>query len=138
MNRMIRRNGFDELFDDMFGASSMNNGYNLMKTDVREKNGLYLLDMEIPGVKKEDIKISLFNGNLTVEASRSSHNEETDEAGKVIRQERFSGTTSRTFYVGTAIEQADVKVSYDGGVLHIELPTEKQKEADTKKFIEIL
>ena len=138
MNRMIRRNGFDELFDDMFGASSMNNGYNLMKTDVREKNGLYLLDMEIPGVKKEDIKISLFNGNLTVEASRSSHNEETDEAGKVIRQERFSGTTSRTFYVGTAIEQSDVKVSYDGGVLHIELPTEKQKETDTKKFIEIL
>ncbi|MBW9212498.1 MULTISPECIES: Hsp20/alpha crystallin family protein [Terrabacteria group] len=138
MNTLTRRNSFEELFDDMFGASSMNNSYNLMKTDVHEKDGQYLLDMEIPGVKKEDIKVSLFNGNLTVEASRSSHNEEIDNHGKVIRQERFSGTTSRTFYVGTAIDQSDIKVSYDSGVLHIELPTEKQKETDTKKFIEIL
>lgn len=138
MNTLTRRNSFDELFDDMFGRNTGNSGYGLMKTDVCEKDDLYLLDMEIPGTKKEDIKISLFNGNLTVEASRSSNTEEKDEQGKVIRQERFSGSSSRTFYVGTAITETDIKVKYEDGILHIELPTEKQKEVEGKKFIEIL
>lgn len=137
MNTLARRNSFDELFEGMFGRTNNNDAYGLMKTDVCEKNGSYLLDMEIPGVKKEDIKISLFNGDLTIEVSRKSHKEEKNSEGKVIRQERFSGSSSRTFYVGTAITEKDVKVKYENGILHIELPTEKQKEVESRKLIEI-
>ena len=128
---------FNDMFDDVFRAPVFT-GNNILKTDVREKDGKYILEVEVPGYKKDEVSISLFNGNLTISASRSSTEEEKDEKGKVLRQERFSGNTSRTFDVGDAIKDTDIHASFDNGILKIELPTEQKKEEETKKFIEIL
>ena len=128
---------FSDMFDDMFRGPVGNNAQ-LMKTDIHEKNSKYILDMEIPGYKKEDVKISLYNGALTVSASHSESNDEKDSAGKLLRQERYTGSCSRTFYVSDAIQDTDIKASFNNGVLTIELPTEKKKEEETKKYIDIL
>ena len=139
MRYMTTRNHdlFNDMFDDVFRAPVFT-GNNIMKTDVREKDGKYILEVEVPGYKKEDVKISLFNGNLTISASHTTTDEEKDAKGKVLRQERFSGNTSRTFYVGDAIKDTDIQASFSDGILKIELPTEQKKEEETKKYIEIL
>lgn len=130
-----RRNWVDEIFNDTFGGFSRNDG--LMRTDIRKKDGSYMLDVELPGYKKEDIKISLYNGNLTISAEHHETAEEKDAKGDVLRQERYYGTTSRTFYVGDAIKDTDVHASYNDGVLTLTIPTPEKKEAETKKFIDI-
>ena len=127
---------FDDMFDSMFRAPVFG-GQSLMKTDVREKDGKYILDVEIPGYNKEDVKISLYNGNLTVTAEKHSNNEEKDDNGRILRQERYNGTCSRSFYVGEGIKESDVHASFENGILKIELPTEQKKEEQEKKFIEI-
>ncbi len=138
MKYNVARNNdlFDDLFDNMFRAPVFG-GQSLMKTDVREKDGKYILDVEMPGYKKEDVKISLYNGTLTVSAERHSSNEEKDDAGRMIRQERYSGNCSRSFYVGDGIKDTDVHASFNDGILKIELPTEQKKEEEEKKFIDI-
>ena len=139
MKYSVARNNdlFDDIFDSMFRAPVFG-GQSLMKTDVREKDGKYVLDIEIPGYRKEDVKISLFNGNLTVTAENNRSNEEKDAQGRIVRQERYSGSCTRTFYVGDAIRETDVHASFNDGILQIEIPTEKKKEEEEKKFIEIL
>ena len=87
-----RNDMFDGFFDDVFPAFSSNT---LMRTDVREKDGNYMLDIDLPGNKKEDIKISLYNGNLTISAEKNESREEKDEKGSVIRKERYTGSCSR-------------------------------------------
>ena len=138
MKYNVARNNdlFDDLFDNMFRAPVFG-GQSLMKTDVREKDGKYILDVEMPGYKKEDVKISLYNGTLTISAERHSSNEEKDDAGRMIRQERYSGSCSRSFYVGEGIKDTDVHATFTDGILKIELPTEQKKEEEEKKFIDI-
>lgn len=139
MRYNVARNNdlFDDLFDNVFRAPVFG-GQSLMKTDVREKDGKYILDIEMPGYKKEDVKISLYNGTLTISAERHSSNEEKDDTGHMIRQERYSGSCSRSFYVGEGIKDTDVQASFTDGILKIELPTEQKKEEEEKKFIDIL
>lgn len=139
MRYLDRRNQnlFDDMFDDMFRSPAVA-GNQLLKTDIHEKDGKYILDVEIPGYKKEDVKISLYNGNLTITAEHHESNEEKDNKGRVLRQERYSGSCSRTFYVSDAIKDTDIHASFNNGILQIELPTEAKKEEETKKFIEIL
>ena len=139
MRYLDRRNQnyFDDMFDDMFRAPTMGNNQ-LMKTDIHEKDGKYILEIEVPGYKKEDVKISLYNGNLTVSAEHTTSNDEKDSKGRVIRQERYNGSCSRTFYVSDAIKDTDIHASFNNGVLRIELPTEAKKEEETKKYIDIL
>ena len=127
---------FDDIFDNMFRAPVFG-GESLMKTDVHEKDGKYILDIEIPGYKKEDVKISLYNGTLTISAEKNETSEEKDAKGRVLRQERYSGNCSRSFYVGDAIRDTDVQASFENGILKIEIPTEKKKEEQEKKFITI-
>ena len=127
---------FDDILDNMFRAPAMG-GTALMKTDVHEKDGKYILDIEIPGYKKEDVEISLYNGTLKVSAEHHTSTEEKDDAGKIIRQERYSGSCSRSFYVGEGIKESDVKASFEHGILKIEIPTEQKKEEEDKKFITI-
>lgn len=128
---------FDDLFDNWFNAPVFG-GQSVMRTDVSEKDGKYILEIEVPGYSKEDVKISLYNGNLTVTASRNNNTEDKDAKGKVLRQERYSGTMSRTFYVGDAIKDTDIHASFNDGILKIELPTEQKKEEESKKYIDIL
>jgi HSP20 family molecular chaperone IbpA len=92
----------------------------------------------MPGYRKEDVKIALYNGTLTISAERHSNNEEKDDNGRIIRQERYSGNCSRSFYVGEGIKDSDVHASFADGILKIELPTEQKKEEEEKKFIDIL
>jgi HSP20 family protein len=138
MRYLERRNQnlFDDMFDDMFRAPVLGNSQ-LMRTDIHEKDGKYILDVEVPGVKKEDVKISLYNGNLTISVEHSETNEEKDAKGKILRQERYNGSCSRTFYVSDAIKDTDIHASFNNGILSIELPTEAQKEEETKKYIDI-
>ena len=87
----------------------------------------------------ENITWKLDNdGTLTISAEHNETNEEKDAKGRVLRQERYSGTCTRSFYVGDAIKDTDVKASFDNGILKIEIPTEQKKEEETKKFIDIL
>ena len=139
MRYNVARNNdlFDDLFDNVFRAPVFG-GQSLMKTDVREKDGKYILDIEMPGYKKEDVRISLYNGTLTISAEHHSSNEEKDDNGRMIRQERYSGSCSRSFYVGDGIKDTDVQASFADGILKIELPTEQKKEEEEKKFINIL
>ena len=127
--------GLDDFFDEMFSGVS---NTSLMRTDIREKDGKYYLDVDLPGFKKEDITISLYNGNLTIKAEHLSTDEEKDAKGNIIRQERYSGACNRTFYVGEGIKESDVHASFADGILTVDFPSEKKKEEQEKKFIEIL
>ena len=122
---------FSDTFDDMMHDHSM------MKTDIREKDGNFILDMELPGFKKEDIQMELKEGYLTINASRKSNKEDKDEEGNIIRQERFSGSCSRSFFVGEDITQEDVKASFGNGELKVIVPKEAPKKVEEKKFIPI-
>ncbi|MCH3961477.1 MAG: Hsp20 family protein [Solobacterium sp.] len=105
-----------------------------MKTDIAENDGRYYLDIELPGYGKEDVKISLYNGDLTIEAAGKSET----KPGKLLRQERYRGNCSRTFYVGTALKETDIHASFKDGILTVDFPTEQKKQEEDKKFIEIL
>jgi len=115
---------------------SADNG--IMKTDIREKDGKYILDINLPGYVKEDIKVSLYNGTLTVAAERTASNEEKSENGKVIRKERFSGSCKRSWYVGEGIKDTDITAAYENGVLTISVPSEAKKEEPQERQIAIL
>ena len=126
---------FDDFFDDDFGLTTSSQ---LMKTDICEKNGNYELSMEVPGIKKEDIQLELKDGYLKVTATRNSNNEEKDDQGRIVRQERFSGSCSRSFYVGDNVRQQDIKASFENGELKITVPTQAKKEEEETKYIPIL
>lgn len=131
----MRRNGmFSDMFDDMFTAPT---SYGVMSTDIHKKDGDYILDIELPGYKKEDIKIALEKGTLSISVHKSETQEEKDAKGNLIRQERYSGETSRSFYVGDGIKDSDVKASYKDGILTISVPSEEKKQVEEKKFIGI-
>lgn len=137
MRYLANRNNnvFDDLWDNVFTGFSNNR---LMRTDVHEKDGKYVMDIDLPGFKKEDVKISLYNGNLTISAEKHESDEEKDAKGNLIRQERYSGSCSRSFYVGDSIRENDIQASFNDGILTITVPTEEHKEETEKKYIDIL
>ncbi|MCJ7854838.1 Hsp20/alpha crystallin family protein [Lachnospiraceae bacterium NSJ-143] len=135
MPKIFGENLFDDFmrpFDDEF--MSMRNPLfgkrerNMMKTDIKEKDGSYILDMDLPGFKKEDISLKLENGYITVGAQRSLSKDEKDDSGNYIRRERYSGSCSRSFYVGENVEEKDIKAKFDSGILHIEFPSDKYRK----------
>ena len=128
-------NVLDDLWDNVFTGFNTNR---LMKTDVHEKDGKYIMDIDRPGYKKDDVKISLYNGNLTISAEKNESNDEKDAKGNLIRQERYSGSCSRSFYVGDSIRDNDIQASFKDGILTITVPTEAHKEETEKKYIDIL
>lgn len=126
---------FDNAFDDLFNDSFFRTNSGVMKTDIKEKDGSYLLDVELPGFKKEDIHLNLENGYLTIEANHNVDNSEKDQEGNVIRRERSYGSCSRSFYVGDAITEEEIKAKYENGELKIFLPKKDMTKAETKKTI---
>lgn len=122
---------FSDAFDDMLYDKSN------MKTDIRTKDDMYILDMELPGYKKENIQMELKEGYLTIHASRNTTNEEKDAKGNILRQERFSGSSSRSFYVGKDLSQEDIKARFENGELMISIPKEAPKKVEEKRFIPI-
>ena len=116
---------FDDMFDDMFTSPFFSNRSDMtMKTDITEKDGYYTLDMELPGCKKEEIHLELSDGYLNVSASHNTGSDEKDDKGNIIRQERYSGTFSRSFYVVENVKEEDVRASYENGELKITFPKE--------------
>lgn len=124
------------LFDDVFNAPFFT-AEAMMKTDITEKDGACILKTDLPGYAKEDVKMSLFNGNLTIEASRTSDQEDQDEQGRVLRRERYSGSYSRTFHVGDNVKQEDITASFRDGVLTVTVPASEEKKTEERRFIAI-
>ena len=127
-----------DLFDTMFDSFLPTNSNNMMRTDVHEKDGYYDLDIELPGYKKEDIAMEISDGYLNIKATRTNSDEEKDERGNLIRQERFYGSISRSFYVGDNIKAEDIKAKYENVILNINLPSREQKRIETSQKVELL
>ena len=111
------------------------NAARMMKTDVKETENGYEVDVELPGFKKDEIHLDLERGYLTISTEKSLEKKEENEKGKMLRQERYSGTMKRTFFVGEHVTEEDVKASYENGVLHLELPKEDAVKVPEKKQI---
>ena len=116
--------GFPEMrdFDDMEKKLYGRKASRVMKTDVRENDDAYEVIVDLPGFKKEDIEVELENGYLTINATKGLDKEENDKKGKLIRQERYSGSMTRSFYVGDRVQKEDVSASYKHGVLTLSVP----------------
>ena len=129
----------DDFFEDPFDnyAYAMNTS-NLMKTDVKDTDQGYEITMNLPGVKKEDVKAELKDGYLTISASSNSDKDEKDSKGRYIRRERYSGSCSRSFYVGEDVTQDEIKARFENGTLTLLVPKKEQKPAvEEKKYIAI-
>lgn len=131
-------NLFDDSLSDFFGFGRMmpqisselygKHAKNLMKTDVRELDGSYELDVDLPGFKKDEVTVDLQDGYLTISAEKALDKDESDQKGKFLRQERYAGSMSRSFYVGDDVEYTDICAKYEDGILKISVPKAAQKE----------
>ena len=111
---------------------------NMMKTDIRETDGSYELDVDLPGFKKDEIKVQLKDGYLTLSAAKGLDKDEQDKNANYIRRERYAGTLSRSFYVREAVSEEDIHAKYENGILYVTFPKEEtKKEAEEKKFVSI-
>jgi HSP20 family molecular chaperone IbpA len=109
-----------------------------MKTDIKETDDGFELDIDLPGYKKEDVKAQLKDGYMTISAETSQNNDEKDDNGKYIRRERYYGTCSRSFYVGENITEEDIKAKFENGILRISVPKkEAQPAVEENKYISI-
>ena len=133
----------DDFFNEFTRPAKRMSGYttrtsNIMRTDVKESESGFELDIELPGYKKEDITAELKDGYLTINAATQSSKDEQDENGKFIRRERYSGSCSRSFYVGEDLEQEDIKARFTDGILQVEIPKKEAKPVvEEKKYIAI-
>ena len=110
---------------------------NMMKTDIREHDTGYELDVDLPGFKKDEINVDLENGYLTIRAEKGLNKDEQDKKGKYIRRERYAGAMQRSFYVGDAVTQEDIKAKFEDGILKLSIPKKDAKAVETKKTIAI-
>lgn len=126
MNIIPRKFYLDDFFDDFVPSK------NDMKCDIYEKEGKYHIELDIPGYKKEDIKVETKDGYLTISAEKNSTEEDKDK--NYIKQERTYSKTQRTFYLGN-FDEKDIEAKYQDGTLKITIPKKEQNE--NKKYIEI-
>ena len=139
----------ENLFDDWFRFPAMpsfpdvdrvlygKHAAREMKTDVREHEDSYEIDMDLPGFKKDQIKLELEQGYLTVSAAKGLDKDETDKKGTVIRQERYAGAMQRSFYVGESLTEEDIKARFENGVLSLTVPKAETKKLPEKRVIMI-
>ena len=134
---------FDSFFEDFARPTRNVARYNapaanVMRTDVKETETGYELDVDLPGYKKENVQVELKDGCLTVTAKTSQSKDEKDENGRYIRRERYSGTCSRAFYVGEDIEQNDIKAKFEDGILKLSVPKKEAKpKIEENRYITI-
>lgn len=129
---------FDNFFGDMFVPARTARTASAMTTDIKEFENAYQIDMELPGFTKEDVKAELKDGYMTIEASHTENKDEKDEEGRYIRKERYSGSYSRSFFVGDHVTEEDVKAKFTDGILTITVPKKEDKpEVQQKKYIAI-
>ena len=137
-------NLFDDWMDDFGFRDNFFSGKNplygkhaknIMKTDVRETDKGYELDVDLPGFKKDEVQVQLKDGYLTISAAKGLDKDEQDKKGNYIRRERYAGSTSRSFYVGD-IDKENIDASFENGILKVTMP-KKQEEKSSKKTIEV-
>lgn len=142
MPRIFGESLFDDLMDfrfpteeEFFGKRNPlfgKHGKNLMKTDIREKDGSYELDIDLPGFKKDEVKAKLENGFLTISAEKGLDRDQKDKEGRFIRQERYAGAMSRSFYVGDSVKQEDITAKFEDGILRLSVPKQEMKKLENK------
>ena len=142
MPSIFGENLFDDFMDGFaFPTANWNyakNTANVMKTDIKENDKGYELDVDLPGYKKEDVKAELKDGYLTISASNDNTKEEKDEDGKYIRKERYTGSVSRSFYVGKYVTEEDIHAKFENGILMLDIPKkEEKKPVDEKRYVTI-
>ena len=141
MPSIFGENLFDDWMDfsfpDIDKALYGKHAKNEMKTDVRETEDGYELDIDLPGFKKDEVTAQLDNGYLTIQASKGLDKEQKDKKGKYIRRERYAGSMSRSFYVGDAITEEDVHAKYEDGILKLSVPKKEAKAVEQTKHIAI-
>ena len=125
-----------DLFDDMFRDPFFKGENKLMKTDIKENENDYNIDIDLPGFDKEDIKIDIENGYLNVSAKKESNNCEKED-GRYVRRERYLGECSRSFYVGDSLTEEDIKATFKNGTLSLVVPKDDKKKIEEKKYIQI-
>ena len=137
-------NLFDEFFNDPFSRSFFGgrdplygkHARNLMKTDVKESDTQYILDIDLPGFKKDEVNIELKDGYLTVSAAKGLDKDQKDEEGRYIRRERYSGQCASSFYVGD-LKPEEISAKYEDGILKLTIPKEVQRQLPTSNRIAI-
>lgn len=154
MPSIFGENLFDEFFQNMFDFPAFDDramqqaqkklyghhAENMMKTDVREHEDHYEVDMDLPGFRKEELSLELKDGYLTISAARGLEQEEKEEkTGKFVRRERYAGSMSRSFYVGEDVKEEDIHAKYESGVLRLTIPRAEAKApaVEQKKYIAI-
>ena len=155
MPRIFGEDLFDDFMDGFFGpaprggrgekpargrvpAQIPSQRVNVMKTDIKESDEGFELEVDLPGYKKENVKAELKDGYLTISALKNEENETKDDNGKYIRRERYVGSCQRSFYVGEELDENDIKAKYEDGILKLSVPKKEPKpEVEEKKFIMI-
>ncbi|AKV56217.1 Hsp20/alpha crystallin family protein [Bifidobacterium actinocoloniiforme] len=143
MNNSIFSDFFDDPFFNNWRDSRRSDGSAqmtpsaLMNTDVREKDGNYELDIDLPGFTKDDVALRLEDGYLIVSAQKKGEQGSKDDEGKWIRRERYTGACSRSFYVGEGLKEDDIRARFSDGTLHVSVPKESVRPVETKKTISI-
>ncbi len=141
MPSIFKENLLDDFFADPFravGSCTASDTSSLMKTDIRDLENGYELAVNLPGVKKEDIKAELKDGYLTIRAETEKHDDEKDKNGHYIRRERYYGSASRSFYVGNHVKEEEIRAKYENGVLKLDIPKKNAEQIEAeKKYISI-
>lgn len=126
----------DDFESEFFGRKNPLYGKhakNMMKTDVKERENGYEVAVDLPGFKKDEISLELKDGYLTITASKGLDKDEEDKKGRMIRQERYAGAMSRSFYVGDGITEEDVKAKFENGVLMLDIPKKEEKPQEPER-----
>lgn len=111
---------------------------NLMKTDVRETDDSYEVDIDLPGFKKDEVTAQLNDGYITISAAKGLDKDEKDKkTGKYIRKERYAGSLSRSFYVGENLTQDEISAKFENGILQLTIPKKDAKAVEDSNFISI-
>lgn len=143
MPSIFGENLFDDFFGDFLRPVRSNARYStptvtVMKTDVKETDNGFELEIDLPGYKKEDVKAELKDGYLTIRAVTKNENDEKDDSGKYIRRERHYGSCARSFYVGEEVTQEEIKAKFEDGILRVSVPKKEAKpEIRERKYIAI-
>ena len=129
--------GFNDNFWGKTNPLYGKHAQNMMKTDVREKDDSYELDVDLPGFKKDEIKVQLKDGYLTLSAAKGLDKDQQDKQGNYIRRERYAGTMSRSFFVGEDVAQEDIHAKYEDGILRLSVPKKAPKKIENTGYISI-
>ena len=128
---------FDKEFERMTRPLYGKHNKNMMKTDVRETDNSYELDIDLPGFKKDEINVQLDNGYLNIQAAKGLDKDEEKKDGQYIRRERYAGSMSRTFYVGNQLTQNDIHAKFEDGILKLSIPKKDAPQIEQNKYIAI-